>query len=534
MIPLRDYQQDLENRAFEAFDSGAQNVLAVAPCGAGKTVNMSNAFLRAGRPALAQAHRQELVGQMSMKLAECGIEHNIIAPDAVRKFIIQTHIEELGRSFYYGSSPIRVAGVDTLLKRDDIGHVEFIQTDEGHHLVVDNKWHRAVNRWPDARNLLWTATPCRADRKSLSRASGSGIVDALVQGPTMRELIDRGYLCDYYIKGPPVAIDRSGLRKSSNGDFTTASLHDAAERSTIVGDVVQHYLKFAAGKLGVTFAVDRHLAEQHVAAFNQAGVPAAMITAKTPATVRIRLLREFKAGHIKQLVNMDIFGEGFDLPALEVVSMARPTDSFALFVQQFCRALRRAPGKTHGIIIDHVGNCERHGLPDGITEWFLDEAPRRGSSTQTIPVRTCLNEACMMVFEGYSLTCPFCGFRPEPVQARSPEQVEGDLTEYSPELLDQLRQRAREAVFVPPRPEQMTPRQAAVWANMADRAALQTDLRSALDWYGGIAQQVYGDDLSSAYRRFYNIFGIDAFTARTLNGPKARDLTARIWEELGV
>lgn len=82
------------------------------------------------------------------------------------------------------------------------------------------------------------------------------------------------------------------------------------------------------------------------------------------AKILAAILRRFKARELTVLVNVDLFGEGFDLPATEVVSMARPTMSYALYVQQFSLALRLMDGKTEAIIIDHVGNVRRHGLPD--------------------------------------------------------------------------------------------------------------------------------------------------------------------------
>ena len=155
--------------------------------------------------------------------------------------------------------------------------------------------------------------------------------------------------------------------------------------------MVDHYLRIAKGKLGVTFAVDVEAAGDIATAFKKAGVPAEIVTAKTPDTLRASILRRFRNRELLQLVNVDLFGEGFDLPAIEVVSMARPTQSFSLFAQQFGRALRPMDGKEHAIIIDHVGNVHRHGLPDAPRDWSLDRRERRSSKNVdiVIPTRTC-------------------------------------------------------------------------------------------------------------------------------------------------
>ena len=51
-----------------------------------------------------------------------------------------------------------------------------------------------------------------------------------------------------------------------------------------------------------------------------------------------------------------MFNEGVDLPTLDTVMMLRPTESKILWLQQFGRGLRRAPGKERLTVIDYIGN----------------------------------------------------------------------------------------------------------------------------------------------------------------------------------
>jgi superfamily II DNA or RNA helicase len=277
--------------------------------------------------------------------------------------------------------------------------------DEGHHQQADNKWGTAAAMFPNAKGLGVTATPLRGDGKGLGRHN-DGLYDVMVDGPTPRELIDMGYLTDYRIIAPrsDLIIDDQGV--GASGDWSRAQLKAAAKKSHIIGDVVGHYLKFARGKLGVTFATDVETATDIAERFNTAGVPAEVISAKTPDADRMAIMARFKRRELLQLVNVDILGEGVDVPAIEVVSMARPTQSFALFSQQFGRALRlmidgslypiwdtltseerrahiAASKKPRAIIIDHVGNVERmakqYGLPDYPPVWSLDRRERRSS-----------------------------------------------------------------------------------------------------------------------------------------------------------
>ncbi len=526
-MPLRDYQTDLTNGIFNSLQHH-RSVLAVLPTGGGKTVCMSHVVRAYNAPTVCIAHRQELVSQISMTLARDGVRHNIIAANKTIKFIVEQHVIEYGRSFYDNNSHIYVAGVDTLIRRNfpDADRVQFWHTDEGHHQLPGNKWGRAVNIFPNARGIGWTATPLRADRKSLSQS-----YDDMVTGPTMRELIDHGHLCDYKIYGPEASIDVSSVPVTSTGDYSGPKLSEASAVSSIVGDVVAHYLRIAPGKRGITFAINTNDAAELADAFNEAGVPAAMVDAKTPDHVRVELVRRFRNGDLMQLVNVDIFGEGFDLPAIEVVSMARPTQSYGLYVQQFGRALRTLPGKTHGIIIDHVENVKRHKLPDGVRGWTLETTEKPGKSENITPVRTCENPECLLAYEGFSKTCPYCGHKPAPVARSAPEQVEGDLTEYGPELLEELRKEAARMMQSPQIPPGA---HAGIKAGITNkwntRKQSQTDLRDAIALWAGVRRDVYNEPDSDAYIRFYHTFGVDVLTAQTLPAKKADVLAGKIWE----
>lgn len=489
------------------------------------------------QPQILIAHRQELVSQISMALARAGVYHRIIAPQSTIRFIIDRHVTKFRASYYHPNAPVAVAGVDTLIRRTDqlerfLKQCYQWQTDEAHHLQTNNKWGQAVATMPNAYGVGWTATPVRPNGQQLGRGNGKhGLFDGLVIGATMRELIDAGYLCDYKIYGPPSDIDVSNITLSlATGDFNATQLRDAAHKSHITGDIVQHYLRLAAGKRGVTFAVDVALAHEHAEAFRAAGVPADVLHAKTSDADRARITDAFERGELLQIVNVDVLGEGYDCPAIEVVQFARPTQSYGLFVQQFGRGLRPLQGKSHGFIIDHVGNVMRHGLPDAARTWSLYADDRRGRRMDDLPVRTCLNLDCLRVFEGYSRTCPHCGYAPPREPASRPEFVEGDLAEFSPALLASLRGEAERLVA----PVGRVPVSAGPGAVIATkrrheaRATAQLELRDAIALWAGVRRDVYGDPDSDSYRRFWRTFGVDVLTAQTLNEAKATELTERI------
>ena len=69
MIHLRPFQAEVEAGVYAEWQAGARTVTAVMPTGAGKTVLFSKIMADQSRPSVAIAHRQELVGQISLALA---------------------------------------------------------------------------------------------------------------------------------------------------------------------------------------------------------------------------------------------------------------------------------------------------------------------------------------------------------------------------------------------------------------------------------------------------------------------------------
>jgi DNA repair protein RadD len=570
MTPLRSFQSQLRAAIYQAWASGARNVMPVLPTGGGKTVLFGNIIAENVGPSVAIAHRQELTSQISLALARNGVRHRVIGQKQLLRNIVQMHMAEVGRDYTHQYSPVAVAGVDTLLNLDPrdpwFQQVTLAVQDEGHHVLAGNKWGKAAAMFPNARGLFPTATPKRADRKGLGRQA-DGLVDAMVVGPTMRQLIDMGFLTDYKIYAPPCDVDLSHVAISdTTGDFNQVQLRNAIHESgSIVGDVVNHYKRICMQELGrlglgVTFAVDVEEATKIAKAFRDNGVPAEVVSAKTPDHARAAILRRFKAREILQLVNVDLFGEGFDLPAIEVVSMARPTESFSLFCQQFGRALRlmisdvlsgawdtytdeqrrsfiASSGKPYALIIDHVSNIVRHGLPDAFREWSLGRGEsRRGKKRDdAIPIRTCLNPECFRVYTRAAVCCPHCGTRPAPAGRSTPDQVDGDLVELDPAVLKALRGEIDRIDGAPMIPQHLrnSPAQVAIYNTHEKRKAAQRTLREAIALWAGY-QDLLGYSQREQYKRFFFMFGTDVATAQTLGAREAEELEQAIRAKLAI
>jgi superfamily II DNA or RNA helicase len=419
-IELRPYQATIIERARANFLAGKHSQLIVSATGSGKTVMFSYMAARAvekGLRVLILAHRVELLDQISRTLTSFGVSHGMIAPG------------------YMGDRrrPVQVASVFTLVRRlDRYEAPDLIIVDEAHHAISTSTWGRVVTAFPKARLLGVTATPIRLSGEGLGDLFGT-----MVQGPTMRELIELGALSPYRLFAP-AGVDLTGVH-SRMGDFVRGEIEAAMDKPSITGDAVKHYQKLAPGRRAVAFCVSVehavHVAEQ----FRAAGIPAQAIDGGMDRTLRASVLSEFSAGRIQVLASCDLISEGFDVPAIEAAILLRPTQSVGLYLQQVGRALRTFPGKTEAIILDHAGNVKRHGLPDEDRAWSLDGSPKKkGGQKSEVPVKTC--GSCFATVHSAATHCS-CGFE-FPVQRREVEQREGVLEEV--DLATVVRQRRQE------------------------------------------------------------------------------------------
>src|SRR5699024_5230039 len=147
--------------------------------------------------------------------------------------------------------------------------------------------------------------------------------------------------------------------------------------------------ELASGKQAIVYSHSVEASKQVADEFNAEGYSAAHIDGNTPKQDRNDVINKFRTGEIKIITNVDLIGEGFDVPDCSTVIMLRPTQSLSLFIQQSMRGMRYRPGKT-SIIIDHVDNVRRHGLPDDDRKWSL-KGIKKEDSEKEVPIKECEN-----------------------------------------------------------------------------------------------------------------------------------------------
>lgn len=334
-------------------------------------------------------------------------------------------IEQIKGTFEAHGVDMNHTTIETVIKtRNRLGKLPeptVIITDESHHSRAKT-YQEIYDYYPHAVHLGFTATPWRLNGEGFE-----DLFDAIVLGPSVKWLINNYSLAPYKYYSVQLA-DLEKLRKSSTGDFTKKSMDYAIDKA-IYGDVVKNYQKLADGEKAILYAHSVEASAELAETFQKQGIPSAHADATTPKSERDAIMQKFREGEIKVLCNVDLISEGFDVPDCSCVLMVRPTESLVLFLQQSMRCMRYQKDK-QAIIIDHVANYERHGLPDDDRKWSLKDRKKKQVDRDTGPaIRQC--EFCHGVFyaKGNTKKCPLCGQEVEIQEHEGLQQVEAELKE---------------------------------------------------------------------------------------------------------
>lgn len=425
---LRPYQDQAVNDIRGSYVEGYKAPLLVLPTGGGKTVVFTHISAESSKRAkqiFILVHRIELLTQTSLALQKFDVRHGLINPNFTPDL----------------RAPVQVASVQTLMNRikkhEGWFDPNLIIIDEAHHAVAGT-WRKILAEAPRARLLGVTATPCRGDGQGLGVASG-GFFDKLILGPSTDNLIRQGFLVRPRVYAPKDRLDLSQVKILSSGDYDPFGLEELIDKPKITGDAVAQYQKICPGVPAVVFCVSVKHAEHVAAEFRLAGYRAYSVDGTTDDQTRRKILAGLGNGSVDIVASCDLISEGTDIPAIGCGIMLRPTESLGLYLQQAGRTLRPYAEKLFSIILDHVGNVLRHGMPDEEREWFLDmprkKRKKNGEDEEKITVMQC--DRCFAMHEP-APACPYCGLQYVKITTpkAEPEQVDGDLQEMTKDQIE--------------------------------------------------------------------------------------------------
>lgn len=403
-MQLRNYQQTFYDRIRHSIATGHRRIMCVAPCGSGKSVVIQQIIQSAAlkkNTVLVLCHRREIIDQLTERLAPY--------PNAT------------------------VGMVQMITRRlSETPEPSIIIIDEAH-TAKSASYLRILEHFNRSYALYFTATPQRTDGKGFA-----DIADDMINSVSVRWLIDNGYLTPFEYYAPKTLLDASELTVKQ-GEYDGKQATAMLDKPKIYGDVLTCYRKYADGLKTIVYCSSVEHSEKTAAAFNDAGIPAAHIDGKTPKQTRSDIIRKFRTGEITVLCNYSLIVEGFDVPDAGCVICLRPTQSLIVHIQSVMRCMRIAEGKRRAVILDMVGNCTRHGLPDDDREWSLQGRKKRTRQKEQNTVRARVCENCFRTYSGDSRICPYCGYQ----QPKTQREIERDEKAELERITEQNRKNRR-------------------------------------------------------------------------------------------
>lgn len=400
---LRQYQRESIDAIYKHFEAWSSNPLIVIPTGGGKAPVLAT-FIREALESwpdtriLQLVHVKELVSQnyetMQEVMPHCDIS---VASTSLSK----------NKDF---SGQVIFASIQSVYRNGfDMGKVDLVVVDEAH--LIPHKAEGMYRRIladltlanPYIKIIGYTATPFRLQSGRLDQGDGR-IFGRIAYEVGIADLIEWGYLTPLIHKGMQTQIDTAGVRTTA-GEFNKKGLAEAVDQEEVTRRAVAEIVEYGKNrKSWLAFGVSVAHAEHIVDEIKSHGYTAAVIHGGTPGAERDRIVSEFKAGRIRCLANCDVLTTGFNVPAVDLLAVLRPTKSPGLWVQMCGRGTRLADGKRDCLILDFGQNSARHGPVDAIR----GRAARVSDEPGDMPVKEC--PECHSLLRIAATECPDCGY----------------------------------------------------------------------------------------------------------------------------
>lgn len=237
-------------------------------------------------------------------------------------------------------------------------YFDYIVIDEFHHAVND-QYMRIVNYFKPQFLLGLTATPERMDGRNIYEICDYNVPYEI----SLTEAINKGMLVPFRYYGIYDETDYSGIHPV-HGHYEEKDLNGIYVGNEHRYDLIYKYYKKYGSKRALGFCCSRVHAEEMAKEFCQRGIPAVAVYSNADGVYsedRSTAIEKLKSGEIRVIFSVDMFNEGVDITAVDMVMFLRPTESPIVFFQQLGRGLRRSAGKEYLNVLDFIGNYEKAG-----------------------------------------------------------------------------------------------------------------------------------------------------------------------------
>ncbi len=328
---------------------GAVKGLVQAATGVGKTYLAAFDSMQY-QHVLFVAHREEILKQAAISFRNVRNSEDYGFFNQRRKdrekAVIFASVSTLGKEKYLQ---------DNFFAPD---YFDYIVIDEFHHAVTE-QYQKIIEYFTPRFLLGLTATPERMDGRNIYKLCDYHVPYEI----SLKDAINRGLLVPFHYYGIYDKTDYSGFRLVK-GSYTEQDLNRAyignAERYELI---FRHYKKYRSQR-ALGFCSNRVHAEDMAREFSQRGVLSAAVYSNADGEYsqeRETAVEQLKNGEIRVIFSVDMFNEGVDIPAVDMVMFLRPTESPVVFLQQLGRGLRKSRKKEYLNVLDFIGNYAKAG-----------------------------------------------------------------------------------------------------------------------------------------------------------------------------
>lgn len=373
MFKNRPYQDEAE-KDIEIFlsESPFKKGIIVSPVGTGKALYTSIISSKVNKPVLVVQPNKELLEQNLEKAQIFGLDPTVYSASIGSK-----NISDLTYA-----TPMSIAS-----RPEDFKHFEVVAIDESHLMATNKlsggkikekgKFVEFLESLDSKKVIGLTATPIQlvsgrsgSELKMMNRSMRSYWYKSDIFHATQIQDVYKDYWAEIDLEKVEINSDNKLRLNSTGNEFTTESIIKQYEDNSIDFYILEQYERLLSEGIDniLTFMPSVELAVN----LAKKNPDFAVVYDKTPNREREAIVRAFKRGDISNLLNVNVFSCGFDHPALKGLIMARETNSFTVYYQQFGRLVRPLISngivqKTQKKLIDLTGNSERFGDIRGIT-----------------------------------------------------------------------------------------------------------------------------------------------------------------------
>jgi DNA repair protein RadD len=394
---FRPYQQKAIDATFDYLKGGGKHPLLALPTAAGKTYVIGGIIDRALREGyehiLILSHVKEIIKQDKE-----GVEKVVNRDVAI--YSAGFEVKQINK--------LTVAGIQSAYRKPELfAHFDMIIIDECHLISPNSEsmYQQFLAGMTDIPRIGLTATPFRLKEGYIYGPDKmfDGIAYDLTSMEKFNQLIRDGYLSNLTTKATGTKLITEGV-KITAGDFNEKALAEANNRMEITTACIDEIIaKGADRKKWLAFAIDIAHAESIAEVFCSKGVKAAVLHSKMEED-RDQVIRRFKDGEFRCLVNVNILTTGFNVPDIDLVALLRPTQSPVLHVQTIGRGMRVAPGKHDCLILDFAGNISRLGPINDVRVTRKRKGKGGGAMVKECP-------QCSELVHLRVEICPACGHK---------------------------------------------------------------------------------------------------------------------------